>query len=303
MKRLEKENQELVRKKTTERSSDFEKFGLKYYNHPHLFAKECIQWAKDESLTPYQEEILANIPAKKRICVRAPHSAGKSSCVAIASLWFALTREAVKKDWKCVATASVGTQLRDYYFPEVKKWARSLKWDLIGRDPFDLRRELLTDAIHLTYGRLICVRPEKPVGLEGAHAKSIFYIFDEGKAIRPEIYDAAEGAFAGSGNDAADEAFAAAVSTPGDKHGRFYQIQSRKPGYEDWWPRNITLEEIIAAGRISEEFVEKRRRQWGATSAAFIQRVLGDFASDDKDGIIPLSWVERALEEEAELEI
>ena len=56
------------------------------------------------------------------------------------------------------------------------------------------------------------------------------------------------------------------------------------------------MDEAIAAGRISAAWVEARRRQWGEDSAVFKNRVLGEFASSDSNGVIPLSWVEAAIE-------
>jgi len=65
--------------------------------------------------------------------------------------------------------------------------------------------------------------------IEGAHAESLLYIFDESKSIAAPVFDAAEGAFAGPG-----EVFALAQSTPGEPSGRFYDIHARASGLEDW---------------------------------------------------------------------
>ena len=94
---------------------------------------------------------------------------------------------------------------------------------------------------------------------------------------------------------AAREAYALVISTPGEPAGRFYEIQSRRPGYEDWWVRFVTLEEAIAAGRVSREWAKKRARQWGEQSAIYQNRVLGQFAVDALDGVIPIAWAEAAM--------
>lgn len=92
------------------------------------------------------------------------------------------------------------------------------------------------------------------------------------------------------------EALALAISTPGDPTGRFFDIHMHKPGYEDWHTRHVTLEESIAAGRISRKWAEQRARQWGEESAVYQNRVLGEFADNSEDGIIPRSWVLQANE-------
>ncbi|MFE2720701.1 hypothetical protein ACFXKI_55125 [Streptomyces mirabilis] len=65
---------------------------------------------------------------------------------------------------------------------------------------------------------------------------------------------------------------------------------------EDWHARHVTLEEAVAAGRISADWAEQRARQWGRDSAMYANRVLGDFHASDEDSVIPLSWVEAAIE-------
>lgn len=86
------------------------------------------------------------------------------------------------------------------------------------------------------------------------------------------------------------------VSTPGEPQGRFYEIQSHAPGFEDWHVRHVTLDETIKAGRINMGWVNSRERQWSREAAVFQNRVLGEFASSESVGVIPLSWVEKANE-------
>ena len=117
------------------------------------------------------------------------------------------------------------------------------------------------------------------------------FVFDEAKSISDATFDAAEGAFSGAG-----EAPGLACSTPGSPIGHFYDIQSQKPGYTDWHAMRIPLDQALEAGRVSVQWIEQRRRQWGETSALYTNRVLGDFASDDEEGIIRLAWVEAAVE-------
>jgi hypothetical protein len=172
---------------------------------------------------------------------------------------------------------------------------RRLNWHVIGRDPLIGRQELLDLSLKLDTGNAFAVASDKPDLIEGAHADHLLYLFDESKAIPAETFDAAEGAFSGAGEDTPAEAFALAVSTPGEPQGRFYEIHKRAPGYEDWWVRAVTLQETIDAGRVSQQWVDQRRKQWG-DSAVFKNRVEGVFASSDEDGVIPLAWIEAANE-------
>jgi hypothetical protein len=189
--------------------------------------------------------------------VRGPHGLGKTTLSSWVIVHFALTRDG--RDWKCVTTASAWRQLAKFTWPEVHKWARRLRWDRVGRAPFSAN-ELLTLNLKLSTGEAFAVASDNPAYIEGAHADHLLYVFDESKAIPGGVFDAAEGAFSNAGGDTAAEAYALAISTPGEPQGRFYEIHKRQPGLEDWWTRHVTLEETIAAGRVS--------REWAARAAA-----------------------------------
>lgn len=267
-----------------------------YYHDPVGFIRDCIKWPEGRRLTAYQEEILRELPIKKRVAVRGPHGLGKTACVSLAVLWFALTRDAVGKDFKIITTAGVWRQLQHFTWPEVHKWIRLVDWEKLGRDPLTNRNGLLILGIKLRTGSAIAVASDNPGLIEGAHADSLLYIFDESKMISGALFDAAEGALSGAGQDTTTEAYALAMSTPGEPAGRFYDIHRKAPGLDDWWARHVTKEEAIAAGRVSRDWCDQRKLQWGADSAVYANRVEGEFHSSDEDSVIPLSWVEAANE-------
>ena len=211
-----------------------------------------------------------------------------------AILAFALTRDALGLDWKVVTTAGAWRQLIKYLWPEIHKWVRRLRWDRIGRGPFDLRTQLLTLNLKLEHGEAFAVASDVPDLIEGAHADSMFYVLDESKSTPDKTWDAVEGAFSGAGEDTPVEALALSISTPGEPVGRFYEIHARKAGLEDWWARHVNLEEAIAGKRVSREWAEQRKRQWGEHSAVYQNRVEGNFAASDEDSVIPLGWIEAA---------
>ena len=261
----------------------------RYYDDPLGFAADCIDW-RSEGLTAYQQEIIGSLSERKRTAVRGPHGLGKSTIAAVTVLWFALTSDAAGVDWKAVTTAGSWRQLTAYLWPEIHKWAGRVRWDKVRDKPFS-RGELLNLNLHLAHGQATAAACSNPALIEGAHADRLLFIYDESKAIPAGTFDACEGAFSGTG-----EALALALSTPGDPSGRFYDIHARRPGYEDWNARHVTLAEAIASGRISEAWADQRRKQWGVDSAAYANRVLGDFHSADEDTVVPLRWVEAANE-------
>lgn len=260
---------------------------VKYANDPVAFVHDCVKWREGEKPAFYQDEIMSNLLTYRRESVRGPHGLGKTFTVALTVLWFALTNDGVT-DWKIPITASAWRQLTHYAMPEIHKWARRLDWNKIGRPPFNERSELLALNIKLRTGECFALASDNSALIEGAHASRMLYVFDESKEIPDGTWDSAEGAFS------AGDCYWLSVSTPGEPIGRFFDIQSRRAGYEDWHVRAVTLAEAVAAGRVAEGWAEQRRQQWGEESAVYQNRVLGEFASSEAEGVIPLSWIEKA---------
>jgi hypothetical protein len=288
------EREEMDRLLATTRPDTYRQFQERYRNSAVDFVCDCIHFRRGQGPTDYQLELLDDLVRYRRISFRGPHGIGKTAFDSWVIHWFALTRDG--EDWKLPTTASHWRQLTKYLWPEVHKWARRLRWDRIGRKPYDERYELLKLSLSLRTGEAFAGAASDPQTIEGAHADSILYLFDEAKIISAETFDAAEGAFSGAGEDTALEAFAIANSTPGETQGRFYDIHRRAPGYEDWHVRHVTKAEAIAAGRMSAEWAAQRARQWGEGTAVYANRVEGEFASSDSDSVIPLAWVEAANE-------
>lgn len=231
---------------------------------------------------PYQEDILRHLVTDKRVSFRGPHGIGKTALTAWV-VWWGVT--VFEEDTKIVTTASQWRQLIHFTWPEIRKWGMKADWSKFGLVLRD-GKELLERQIKLPGKEAFAVASDTPSAIEGAHASHLIYVFDEAKAIPNGIWDAAEGAFA-TGN-----CYAVAPSTPGEPSGRFYDIHSRKPGTLDWWARHVTLQEAVDAGRVSAEWAEQRKEQWGEQSAVYQNRVLGEFADSGEDSVIPLAWIE-----------
>lgn len=265
----------------------------RWWNSPVAWADDCLPGVH---LAQYQREVMDSIPVQRRVAVRGPHGLGKSFMASLVVNWFATTRDLMGTDWKIITTASAWRHLEVYLWPEIHKWAGKIDFTTLGRAPYDPRRELLDLRLKLNYGAATAVASNQPERIEGAHAVELLYLLDEAKIIPPATWDSIEGAFSNAGPETKDNAYAFAISTPGPPSGRFYDIHRRAPGYEDWYVRHVTLEEAIAGGRISRAWAEQRALQWGTESGIYANRVLGEFHADDEDSVIPLSWLEAAIE-------
>lgn len=260
------------------------------YQGPDGIVRFVRKVLRVEEIADYQEDVLRRFVTNKRIAVRAPHGAGKTALSAWVVLWGIAT---FGTDVKVVTTASAWRQLTHYTWPEIRKWAVRGDWsDTMIR----LRRgkELLERNIKVGDKEAFAVASNNPAFIEGAHATVLIYVFDEAKAIPDATWDAAEGAFSTDGNQSNAEAYALAISTPGQTSGRFYQICRRGKGLEDWDNRHITAEECIRAGRMGRDWFNARKLQWGEQSAVFKNRALGEFDDTADENLIALAWVEAA---------
>ena len=265
-----------------------------YLHDPVAFVTDCVVFPEGEFLTDYQADIMNSLVENGRLAVKGPHGLGKTTSAALLIHWFALTRDALGIDWKCPVTAGAWRQLEQFLMPEVHKWSRAIRWDRVGREPYK-REELKMLNLDLNFGSAFAVASNVPAYIEGAHADHIMYIFDESKSIIDGTFDAAEGAFSGAGSGGR-EAYALASSTPGEPMGRFYDIHTGKDEYRGWTSRHISLQETIDAGRNDQGWADDRKRQWGEDSQMYHNRVLGEFYASDVDSIIPLSWIEAAVD-------
>ena len=253
---------------------------------PEWFLNECLD-LDGISLASYQREMVHDVFETDRACWRAPRGAGKSAGAAIAIWAFILKHHMAGHEWKVATTASVFRQLSRFLWPEVHKWGRRIKWDVLGLNKHEF--EILMTEIKGPTGTAFAMSSNDPDLLEGVHADYLLLVLDEAKAIPPVMWDALEGAL-GSG-----ECHVFAISTPGPPLGRFFDIHNRKRGLDDWTPKRITLQDSIAEGRVSAGWAEQRRKQYGEGSAVYRNYVLGEFSTEEEGGLIPLEWIEAAM--------
>lgn len=317
--------QELMRKKTAleeKARAQAKQRAWDWMADPVSWVADIVQFpeppkayrVRKQGLAPYQAGAMRDAARQGRLLMFGPHGLGKSTTMALLVWWFATTRELAGIDWKIITTASSWKQLNDFLWPEIHKWAKFINWERLGIQPPQEGQDLLGLALKWSWGAASAAASSDPAKMEGAHATHLMYILDEAKAIGPGTWDAIEGAFstedldgfqandnaeAGEGAEVDDRPqikniLAVAMSTPGPATGRFYQIATKKTGYEDWTVRKVAKDEVIGAGRMSPKWAEQRRKQWGEGSSVYQMRVLGEFFLDDPDALIPLSWVEAA---------
>ena len=258
-----------------------------YKSLPSAFARDNIALPPGRTFAPYQLEALDELAEHHRLALRGPRGLGKTTTASIAVHWFARTREALGLDWKILTTAGLYRPLYRAPWPEAHECAARTGACLYA--PLREDKELLTASIQLPHGQAFGAVAKNPDLIESAHADELLIIIDEAKSVPEVIWDALEGSLTGETGQ-----YVLAMSTPGPPAGRFYAINQGT--VEGWRVRKVTTDEAIAAGRVSRASVERRAQYWGTDSALYRQQVIGDFAADDESAVIPLSWVEAAME-------
>lgn len=267
---------------------------MQQHDTPSKFLAACIRFKPGEGPTAYQNRVLDAFWQHGRYAVRGPRGMGKSCMAAWLILYAALYWESLGIDWKIVTTAAVYRQLKNYLWREVRKWAARLKWDAIGLPKWG-PQQLQQMAIVLANGDATAAAAANNDHIEGAHATAVLFLIDEAKAVPDSTFDSIEGTFMNADRSPHARQMIFAISTPGGKSGRFADIHHDADGLEDWAHVHVTLAEAVAEGQISQRVADQRKRQWGERSALYQNQILGEFSTDDDDGIIPLSWLEAAV--------
>ena len=232
----------------------------------------------------WQVKTLDKLAHSDQVSLRSPRGCGKSTVAAWAVLWAILCFP----DVKVVTTALAWMQLKRFFWPEIHKW---LDTTYLTKYGFELKPgdNVQAQALILTPNRqAYAVASKEPERIEGAHADLVLFIFDEAKKIPDPIWDSA---IMGSlGN----EFKALAVSTPGLPVGRFYDTQVGKD--PDWEAIHVTKAEAELEVPGWKKQAERLRIAHGENSVVYRQHVMGEFAQDDEDSLIPLHLIEASMD-------
>jgi hypothetical protein len=176
--------------------------------------------------------------------------------------------------------------LKDVLWSEIAKWLRILR----ERIPYlGGQIDLTADEVRLVempqeaFAVARTARPEAPEALQGFHAETMLFILDEASGIPDQVYEVAEGALSTPG------AYIVQVGNPTRMTGAFYDSHHKDRG--DWDTMQWSCED---SPLVAPEYIERMRRRYGAQSAIYKIRVLGEFAGNP-DGVIPLHLMEAAV--------
>lgn len=218
---------------------------------------------------------------RRRFAVRAGHGVGKSTVEAWLVLWFLL----FMRPCKIPVTANSQDQLRDVVWAEVSHWWRELPPFL--KDMIDVATERVVVKADPTEAFAVArtARPEKPEALQGFHSPNLMFLAEEASGIEDIIFETAAGAL--SSEHSWVFMFGNPTRTSGYFHRAFHGSR------ETWRTYHIPCS---MSSRVSDNYAKDIAIEHGEDSNVYRVRVLGDFPKSEDDAVVPLGWIEAAIE-------
>lgn len=269
---------------------------LKCQDNPVSF----IQAAFNEKLWSYQKQVVNSVRDFKVTAVKSSNGIGKSYCAARTALWFLYSYP----NSKVITTAPTFRQVEDILWRELRNAKSKAIVPLTGRlnkTSLDLSEEWF--AIGLS--------TNEPDRFQGYHAEHILLVVDEAAGVDEQIFIASDGIVTSDG------ARVLYIGNPTNLGGTFYKSFRSEgvnkitvsafdtPNFTKFGItlndiRNGTWQEKIddilpAPYLITPEWVADKFTKWGEGTPMWSARVLGEFPEQGEDTLIPLIYIEKAV--------
>jgi hypothetical protein len=248
----------------------------RYRYDPIAFVREVIGDEPDA----WQLEALRDYAEQDRISIRSGHGVGKSKFLSWIIIHFLCTR------WpaKVPITGSNYDQLKATLWAEVASTMRQLppQWS----DEWEVTTEgmRLKAAPADSFAILRTASKDKAHNLAGFHAENIMVVVDEASAVDDLIFETLTGALTTEG------AKLVLTGNPVFASGYFYETFNRRR--ELFVTRRVNCEDV---DRVPRSWIREQAIAWGEDSNVYRIRVLGEFPTQDADGVIPLELIETAI--------
>lgn len=270
------------------------------FPEPDPYAADPVGWAEDVlgvHLWSKQRQAIESVRDNPRTAVKAGHGVGKTFVAAVTLLWFLDTHP----DSRVITTATKWSQVKKLLWHEVNQLHKRAKDRPQAKDrPVWRNADLLLTELNLPDGRYaigLSSKPENSESFAGHHAPHILVIYDEASGVHANIFEVGEGYMT------TDGARALLIGNPTRPHGVFYDaFHAQRATFN-----TLTISALDSPAITGEwvpddarraltgpEWVESRRKAWGADSVMYAVRVLGRFPKQADDSVISLGDVEDA---------
>lgn len=249
---------------------------------PALFCQNMFGMDAD----PPQRAVMEAVARGDRgVAVKSGHGVGKTRTLAALAIWWIT----VHYHAKCAITAPSSGQLMDALLPEIKALIQMMpeevqKWYTVKQD----RIEFVAYP-HLNFISAKTSRQENPDAMQGVHADHVLLIGDEASGIPDNVYESSAGSMS------SEHACMLLAGNPVRSSGYFYDCFESMA--DSWTLFTISC---IDSARVSDTYVQEAQERYGVDSNAYRVRVLGEFPLGDDDTVIPVEFIDSAVEREVE---
>lgn len=235
-----------------------------------------------------------------RVAVKACHSSAKTFTAATASLWFPTRFD----DGIVVTTAPTWPQV------ELLLWGYIRQFVLRAAIQYPEPNKTMLPLGPTNYA--VGISTNEGIRFQGFHAPHMLFILDEAPGVRPDIWEAIEGAAAGG------DVRVLAIGNPVIGSGSFYDCFDRNrtlwhtvsiSAFETPNLAGLTLDELRMITSVDDprlavcvrpylatrRWVWEKWQQWGRHGHPnWDSRVLGQFPPQAPDALVSLTWLEQA---------
>ncbi len=264
---------------------------------PNPYLGDPVGWVNDklgEHLWSKQRTIAESVVTNRRTAVRSCHSAGKSRIASRIAAWWIDVHP--PGEAFVVSTAPTYPQVHAILWEEIRNAAKSAT---AKGNPLP-GRVLQSDVWKLDDGTLVGWG-RKPAdtdehGFHGIHRRYVLALIDEACGVPRQLWTAVEAITTGPG------CRILAIGNPDDPNTEFGDVCKPGSGWNvvgisAFDTPNFTDEPVPEGLRpllLGRDWVEDKRRRWGAESPRYTSKILGEFPDVGQDVLIPPSWIEGA---------
>jgi hypothetical protein len=254
-----------------------------YHDEPVTFAEQILNVEPDEQ----QQDVLSCIyNEKKKTSVKSGRGAGKT-WVAGMVIWHFLCTRSMSQVY---ITAPAGGNIQGAIWPTLGKLYANM--NPIYKDQFEFQTTQIKHKIypHVWFAITRTARIENPDSLAGSHAKHMLYLIDEASGVSDEMFRVITGSLT------EDKNYLLMLSNPRRLSGFFYK--SHLPLRKVQKEYNQLHMSAIKSRWVSKESIEHWKNLYGEDSNVYKIEVLGEFPDREDSAVIPLSFINKALDRE-----
>ncbi|QKW15369.1 hypothetical protein [Verrucosispora sp. NA02020] len=267
------------------------------------YLNDPVGWVRDklgETLWSKQREVCESVVHNRKTAVRSCHNAGKSRVASRIAAWFIDVHP--PGEAFVVSTAPTYAQVHAILWEEIRNAAKTaeargnpLPGRVLGSDQWKL-----DDGTLIGWGRKPADTDQH--GFQGIHRRYILVIVDEACGVPRQLWTAVEAITTGQ------NVTILALGNPDDPNTEFADVCKPGSGWNSirisaFDTPNLSGEDFPDELRplmLDPDWVEDKRRRWGAESPRYVSKVLGEFPEIGNDVLIPPALILAAQQRSAE---